>query len=112
MDKLLRRLIEERDEKKLDASSINPSSSTCTVSFTQTNPHTTGASVGGTSIPHPSAQPVNHFHRQTTIEGSTPTFGMPQQTMVSMFGQGYKQTVPSFAMPNPDSAPYTPGYNG
>jgi hypothetical protein len=69
-DELLRRLIEERDRKKLDASSINPSFSTCAVSFTQTNPHTSGASVGNTSMPNPSAQPVNHFHNRITIEGS------------------------------------------
>jgi hypothetical protein len=76
-DELLRRLIEERDGKKLDTTSINHSSSTCAVSFTQTNPHTSGASVGGTSMPNPSAQPMNHFHSQTTIECSTPTFGVP-----------------------------------
>jgi hypothetical protein len=49
-------------EKKLDATSVNPSSSTYAVSFTQTNPYTSGASAGGTSMPNPSAQPVNHFH--------------------------------------------------
>jgi hypothetical protein len=52
-DELLRRLIEERDGKKLDATSVNPSS-TCAVSFAQSNPHTSGASAGGTSIPKPS----------------------------------------------------------
>jgi hypothetical protein len=36
-DELLHMLIEELDEKKLDASSINPSSS-CAVNFAQTNP--------------------------------------------------------------------------
>jgi hypothetical protein len=41
---LLRRLVEEWDGKKLDTTSVNPSSSICTVSFTQTNPHTSGAS--------------------------------------------------------------------
>jgi hypothetical protein len=86
-DELPCRLIEERDGKKFDATSVNPSS-TCTVSFTQTNPHTSGASAGGTSMPSPSVQPVNHFHSQTTIECSAPTFGMPQQTTASMFGQG------------------------
>jgi hypothetical protein len=30
------------------------SSSTCTISFTQTNPHTSGASAGSTSMPNPS----------------------------------------------------------
>jgi hypothetical protein len=39
-DELLRRLTEEQDGKKLDANSDNPSSSICTVSFTQTNPQT------------------------------------------------------------------------
>jgi hypothetical protein len=65
IDELLHRLIEERDRKNLDATNANPSSSTYTVSFTQTNPHTSGPSVGGTSMPNPSAQPVNHFHSQT-----------------------------------------------
>jgi hypothetical protein len=44
IDKLLRRLIEERDVKKFGSTTVNPSSSTCTVSFTRTNPHTSGAS--------------------------------------------------------------------
>jgi hypothetical protein len=61
-DELLRRLIEERDGEKPDATKVNPPSSTCVVSFTQTNPHTSGPSAGNTSSPNPSAQPVNHFH--------------------------------------------------
>jgi hypothetical protein len=78
-DELLCRLIEEWDEKKLDATSVNhSSSSTWAVSFTQTNSYLSGASVGGASLPNPSAQPVNHFHSRITIEGSTPTFGVPQ----------------------------------
>jgi hypothetical protein len=110
-DELLRRLIEEEDEKKLDATNVNPSSSTYVVSFTQTNPHTSGPLVGGTSMPSPSTQLMNHFHSRTTIESLATTFGMPQQTMASMFGQGYTHTVSSFSMPNPGSAPYTSGYN-
>jgi hypothetical protein len=89
INELLCRLIEERGRKKPDATKVNPSSSTCTVSFTQTNPHISGLSAGGTSMPNPSTQPVSHFHSRTTIESSAPTFGMPQQTMASMFGQGY-----------------------
>jgi hypothetical protein len=54
IDELLHRLIEERD-RKLDPTSANPSSSTCTISFTQTNLHTSGPSVGGTSMLSPSA---------------------------------------------------------
>jgi hypothetical protein len=104
-DELLHRLIEERDRKKLGSTSVNPPSSSCAVSFTQINPHTSGTSVSGTTLPHPSAQTVNHFHSRTTIEGSTPTFGMSQQTTASMFGQGYMQTVPSYFMPNFTSAP-------
>jgi hypothetical protein len=61
-DELLRRLIEERDGKKLGSTSVNPSSSTCVVSFTQTNSHTSGTSVGDTTIPNTSALPMNHFH--------------------------------------------------
>jgi hypothetical protein len=69
-DKLLHRLIEERDEKKLGSTSVNHSSSSssssssasCAVSFTQTNPHTSGTSMGGTIMSNPSAQSMNHFH--------------------------------------------------
>jgi hypothetical protein len=111
-DKLLCRLVEERDGKKLDTTSINPSSSTCAVSFTHTNPHTSGASASDTSMPNPSAQTMNDFYNRTTIEGPAPTFGMPQQTTANIFGQGYIHTTPSFSMPNITSAPYTPGGNG
>jgi ssRNA-specific RNase YbeY (16S rRNA maturation enzyme) len=52
-DELFHRLIEERDGKKLNSTSINPSSSTCAISFAQTNPPTSGASVGGTSMLNP-----------------------------------------------------------
>jgi hypothetical protein len=61
-DELLCRLIEERDRKKLDATSVNPSSYICVVSFTQINQHTSSPSVGGTSMFNPSAQTMNHFH--------------------------------------------------
>jgi hypothetical protein len=104
---LLHRLIEERDEKKLDDTSVNPSSFTCAVSFTQTNPHTSGALAGSTSMLNPLAEQVIHFHNRTTIEGLAPTFGMPQQNTTNMFGQGYTQTAPSFSMPNFTSVPYT-----
>jgi hypothetical protein len=105
------RLIEERDGTKLVYSNINHSSS-CLVNFAQTNPQISGTSTGDTTMPNPSAQPMNHFHSRTTIDSSTPTFGMPQQTMISMFRQGYMHTTPSFAIPNPGSALYTPGGNG
>jgi hypothetical protein len=85
-NELLCRLIEEWGGKKLDATSANPPSSTCAVSFTQTNPHTSDPLAGSTSMPNPSTQPVNHFHSRTTIEGSARTLGMPQQTTASMFG--------------------------
>jgi hypothetical protein len=111
-DELLRRSIEERDGKKLDATSINPPSSSCVVNFTQTNPQTSGTSAGGTTMPSISTQLRNHFHSRTTIESSAPTFGMLQQTTTSIFEQGYMQTTPSFSMPNLTSAPYTPEGNG
>jgi hypothetical protein len=110
-DELLRRLIEELDGKKLDAASTNPSSSTCAISFTQTNPNTSGPLAGSTAMPNPSAQPVNHFHSRTTIEGTTLNLGMPQQSTPSMYGQRYMNTAPSFTNPNPSSAPYTSSYN-
>jgi hypothetical protein len=104
-------LIEEWDEKKPNAIEVNPSS-TCVVSFNQTNSHTSGPSMGGTSMPNPSAQPVNHFHSRTTIEGSAPTFGMSQQTTISIFGHECTNTTPRFSMPNPGCTPYTSGYDG
>jgi hypothetical protein len=61
-DELLRRLIEERNGKKLDTTGVSPSSSTCAVNFAQTNPHTSGLLVGDTSMSNPFAQPMNHFH--------------------------------------------------
>jgi hypothetical protein len=75
---LLRRLIEERDGKKPDNIHVNPSSSSYAINFDRTNPQASDTSVGGTTIPNPSVQPVNHFHRLTTIEGLTPNFGMLQ----------------------------------
>jgi hypothetical protein len=111
-DELLRRLIEERDGKKLNTTSTNHSSSTCAVNFTQTNPHTSSPSTGGTSMSNPSTHPMNHFHSQTTIEGSAPNLGMQQQATASMYGQGYTHTAPSFTMPNPSLTPYTFGFNG
>jgi hypothetical protein len=55
---------------------------------------------------------MNHFHSLTTIQGSAPNLGMPQQTMASMYGQGYTHTTPSFTIPNPSSTLYTSGFNG
>jgi hypothetical protein len=63
-------------------------------------------------MPNPSGQLMNHFHSRTTIEGSTPIFEVPQQTMANMFGHGYTQITLSFSMPNFTSAPYTFGGNG
>jgi hypothetical protein len=85
-DELLHRLIEKRDGKKYTDANVNPSSSTCAVNFAQTNLHISGSSVGGTTMLNHSAQPMNHFHSQTTIEGSVPNLGMPQQTTASMYG--------------------------
>jgi hypothetical protein len=63
-------------------------------------------------MPNPSTQPVNHFHSRTTIEGLAPNFGMPQQAMASIYGQGYTYTAPIFTIPNPSLAPYTSKFNG
>jgi hypothetical protein len=108
----LERLIEEWDGKKYSDANVNPSSSTFTVNFAQTNPHTSGPSAGGTTIPNPSAQPINHLHNQTTIEGLAPNLGMPQQTMAIMYGQGYMHTAPTFTIPNPSLTLYTSRFNG
>jgi hypothetical protein len=77
-DKLLCRLIEERDGKKLETTSVNPSSSSYTVSFIQTNPQISDTLVDAATMPNSLAKPMNHFHSRTTIEGSTPTFRMSQ----------------------------------
>jgi hypothetical protein len=102
-DELLRRLIEERDEKKHNNSNVNPSSYTSAINFAQINPHISGPSAAAALMSNPSAQPVNHFHSRTIIEGSTPNFGMPQQDTVSMYVQGYTHIIPSFIIPNPSS---------
>jgi hypothetical protein len=47
---------------KLADSNANPSSSSCAVNFTQTNPQISDISVDDTTMPNPSAQPMNHFH--------------------------------------------------
>jgi hypothetical protein len=31
---------------------------------------------------------MKHFYSRTTIDGSAPAYGMPQQTTASMFGKG------------------------
>jgi hypothetical protein len=46
-----------------------------------------------------------------TIEGLAPNFGMPQQAMTSMYGQGYTYTAPTFTIPNPSSTTYTFRFN-
>jgi hypothetical protein len=112
IDELLCRLIKERDGKKHNDANANPSSSTCAVNFAQTNPHTRDPSVGGTTMPNPSAQPMNHFHSRTIIEGSASNLGMPQQTTTNMYEQVYTHTIPSFTIPNPSSTPYTSRFNG
>jgi hypothetical protein len=61
-DELLRRLIEEQDGKKLADPSVNPSFYSCDVNFGQTNPQTSGTSVGGATMSNPSTQLMNHFH--------------------------------------------------
>jgi hypothetical protein len=68
--------------------------------------------MGGTIMPNPSAQLVNHFHSRITIEGSAPNLGMSQQTMANMYGQWYTHTTPSITIPNPSLTPYTSGFNG
>jgi hypothetical protein len=78
--------------KNLDATNTNHSSSTCAISFTQTNPCTSGPLAGDTSLSNLFVQLVNHFHSRTTIEGSAHTLGMPQQTTINMFSQGYTHT--------------------
>jgi hypothetical protein len=76
-DELVHRLIEERDRLILVDPNVNPSSSFCTVNFAQINLQTTDTSVGGTTMPIPSTQSINHFHSRTTIDDLAPTFGLP-----------------------------------
>jgi hypothetical protein len=72
------RFIEKWVRKKLVDSNVNPSSFSYAVNFAQTNSQTSGTSTSDTTMPNPLAQPMNHFHNRTTIDGLTPTFGMPQ----------------------------------
>jgi hypothetical protein len=108
-NEMMHGLIEERDGKRLVDSNVHASSSYCTINFAQTNPQPSGTSTSGTSQPNPSAQPMNHFYSETTIDGLAPACGMPQLTMVSMFGQGYTHAAPSSLMPNFRLTLYTPG---
>jgi hypothetical protein len=110
IDELVRKLIGEWDGKKLIDSNVNPSSS-CAFNFAQTNPQPSGTSVGGTSQPNRSAQPMTHFYSQTTIDSSAPIDGMSQETRANMFRQGYKHIAPNFSMSNPGPTPYTRGCN-
>jgi hypothetical protein len=77
-DELMCRLIEKRDGKKLVDSNVNPSSFSYAINFAQTNSQTSDTSAGDTTMPNTLAQPINHFHNKTIIDGSTPTFWMPQ----------------------------------
>jgi hypothetical protein len=86
-DELMRRLIEKRNRGKHNDANVNPSFN-CAVNFAQTNTHISGPSTGGTTMLNPSTQPMNHFHSRTTIEGSTPNLGMPQQITTSKYRQG------------------------
>jgi hypothetical protein len=87
-DELVRRFIEEHDRNKLTDPNTNPSSSSCMVSFSQTNRQTSGTSVGSATMPNPSAQSMNHFYNRTTIKGSATTFGMPHQTIAAYSSKG------------------------
>jgi hypothetical protein len=64
--------------EKIVVSNMNPFPSSCAINFSQTNPQPSGTSMDDTSQPNPSAQLMNHFYNQTTIDGSAPTGGMPQ----------------------------------
>jgi hypothetical protein len=66
-DELMSRLIEEQDGKKLADSNVNPSSSSCAVNFAQINPQTSGTSAGSTTMPNPSAHPMNHNHNRNIL---------------------------------------------
>jgi hypothetical protein len=110
-NELMHMLIEEQNRKKLVDSNVHASSSSCAVNFAQSNPQPCGTSAGGTSQLNPPALSTNHVYSRTTINGLAPACGMPQQTTTIMFGKGYVHATPSFSMPNPDLAPYTPGCN-
>jgi hypothetical protein len=94
-NELMRRLIKERDGTKLADCNVSLSSS-CVVNFAQTNLQISGTSAGGMTMLNPSAQSMNHFHSRTIIHGSAPTFEMPQQTTIKIFGQGYNTPYLAF----------------
>jgi hypothetical protein len=61
-NELMRRLIEERDEKKLVDSNVHASSSSCIVNFAQANPQPSGTLTDNISQPNSSTQSMNHFY--------------------------------------------------
>jgi hypothetical protein len=111
MDELLHRMIEERNGKKLDATSVNPSSSTSAVSFTQTNPHTSGASVGW----HFHATPLCLVDEPLSQLNHHRGFGSYFWDAAANYDQHVRardtHTTPSFSMPKHGSITYTSGYN-
>jgi hypothetical protein len=61
-NELMRKLIVERDRKKLIDSNVHTFSSSCAVNFAQTNHQPSDTLVDITSQSNPSAQPMNHFY--------------------------------------------------
>jgi hypothetical protein len=62
INELKRRLIEERNDKKLLDSNVHASSYFCAINFAQTNHQSSDTLASGTSQSNPSAQLMNHFY--------------------------------------------------
>jgi hypothetical protein len=112
IDELLGRLIEERDGKKLDASSANPSSSTCAVSFTQTNPYITDPSRGWyinakplCPASEPLSQPNHHRGFNSYSWDATSNYNQ------HIWARVYTHRTWLYYTKPPGLAPYTSRYN-
>jgi hypothetical protein len=104
-------LIKEEDGKKLDATSVNPSSSTYDVTLLKPI-HT---QVVHRRVAHQCQTPLPS--QQTTFTAEPPSrvrlllLGCHRKLVPACLGKGI-HTTPSFTIPNPSLAPYTSGYNG
>jgi len=104
-NELMRRLIEERDGKKVADNHANVSSPSGDFHVPQTENPPSVTSVGSAPQAHPQTQPTSHYHSQTTISGSAPVYGMPPEFMAGVPTSASLYSIPE----HPTAAAYAPG---